>query len=92
MKMEIWSNAATLALDLRVAFRGAVPALAQVENITINIFRYGGMVDCALGLNCKLIIAVADVEPSWAFWRATPVPCPPWDATIATRASLGMQE
>ena len=36
--MEIWSNAATLALDLLVAFRGAVPALTQVENTTINIY------------------------------------------------------
>ena len=46
--MEIWSNAATLALDLLVAFRGAVPALTQLENLTINIFRCGGMVDWAL--------------------------------------------
>jgi len=82
---------ATLAIDLLVAFRGAVWALTPVYNTTIYIFKCEGMVDYAWGSNCKLALAVADVEPSWAFWRATPVPCPPWDATIATRASLGMQ-
>jgi len=67
MKMEIWSNAATLALDLLVAFHGAVRALKPVYNTTINRFKYGGMVDYAWGSNYKLTLAVVDVEPSWAF-------------------------
>ena len=58
---------ATLALDLLVAFRGAVWALTPVYNTTIYIFKREGMMDYAWGSICKLALAVADVEPSWAF-------------------------
>ena len=81
-----------MALDLLVAFRGAVWALTPVYNTTIYIFKREGMVDYAWGSNCKLALAVADVEPSWAFGRAAPVPSPPWDATIGTCASPGTQQ
>ena len=36
--------------------------------------------------NCKLILAMGDVEPHWAFGRAAPFP--PWNAIIDTCASL----
>jgi len=92
MKIEIWSIATTLALDLLVAFHGPVRTLKQVSNTTINICRREGMMDYAWGSNCKLILVVAGVEPSWVFGRAAPMPSPPWNAIIGTRDSLRTQQ